>query len=360
MAHLGRVTDTALDAVRDRHGRTLRPQEAAAIRTRRTRSALDGYRLDLAESAVPLLEAARSALDAMQPTAHTQAWRDMLDSLAASHLEILRAAGQPAEHEKQAVWPHLAHWAENGAIAAYLADLHHQSGPEFTADESLEWTEKARLAQSQGALDLIESWYAADGRRITLAYLVEEDTSEVVALTGDPDAPGWGVIGRYDNEYVAGKVLPRPVPPGVLRAEGSSRFDRPEMAEEVPVQELLRDVTEAHCAGDVSEALLYATEQGRECGPMTRLHQLLYEAAEFSHALESVQGQRLGARLDSLGRQLEFLAREVQDAAHDLGATVAVLPPHRVPKPPRIRPRPALETAPPAPPKRTATTVRRP
>ncbi|MER7728528.1 hypothetical protein [Streptomyces sp. NPDC096323] len=361
MAHLDRETETALDAVRDRHGRILRPQEAAAIRTRRARSALNGYRLDLAESAVPLLKAARSALDAMQPTAHTQAWCDMLDSLATSHLEILRAADQPAAHETQTVWAHLAHWAENGAIAAYLADLHHQPGPEFTPEEAREWTGRAQLAQSQGALDLIESWYAADGRRITLAYLVEEDASEVVALTGDPNAPGWSVIGRYDNEYLAGRALPRPVPPGVLRAEGSSRCDRPHMAEEIPVQELLRDVTEAHCAGDVSEARLQAADQGRDCGPMTRLHQLLNEAARFSHALESVQGQRLGARLDSLGRQLEFLAREVQDAAHDLGATVAVLPPHRVPKPPRIRPRPALETTPPpAPPKRTPATARHP
>ncbi|MFF8918300.1 hypothetical protein ACF08M_34635 [Streptomyces sp. NPDC015032] len=361
MALLDRETETALDAVRDRHGRIVRPQEAAAIRTRRTRSALDGYRLDLADSAGPLLGAARTALDAMPPTAHTQAWRDMLDSLATSHMEILRAAGQPAEREAQTVWAHLAHWAENGAIAAHLADLHHKPGPEFTADEAQEWTERARVARTRGALDLIESWYAADGRRITLAYLAEEDLSEVIALTGDPDAPGWSVIGRYDNEYVAGKTLPRPVPPGVLRAEGTSRFDRPEMAAEIPVQELLRDVTEAHCAGDVSEALLTATDQGRGSGPMTHLHQLLYEAARFSHALESVQGQRLGARLDALGRQLEFLAREVQDAAEDLGATVAVLPPHRVPKPPRIRPRPALETTPPpAPPQHSTATARRP
>ncbi|MYQ82584.1 MULTISPECIES: hypothetical protein [unclassified Streptomyces] len=361
MALLDRETETALDAVRDRHGRIVRPQEAAAIRTRLTRAALDGYRLDLADAAGPLLAAAGTALDTVPPAAHTQAWRDMLDSLATSHAEILRAAGQPAEREEKAVWAHLAHWAENGAIAAHLAELHHQPGPEFTADEAREWTERARLARSRGALDLIESWYAADGRRITLAYLVEEDVSEVIALAGDPDAPGWCVIGRYDNEYVAGKTLPRPVPPGVLRAEGTSRFNRPEMAPEVPVQELLRDVTEAHCAGDVSEALLTATEQGRGCGPMTHLRQLLYEAAGFSRALESVQGQRLGARLDALGRQLEFLASEVNETAEDLGATVAVLPPHRVPKPPRIRPRPALETTPPpAPPQHTTATARRP
>ncbi|MFJ1551382.1 hypothetical protein [Streptomyces sp. NPDC088246] len=361
MALLDRETETALDAVRDRYGRIVHPQEAAAIRAHRTRAALDGYRLDLADSAGPLLAAARSALDAMPPSAHTRAWRDMLDSLATAHTEILRAAGLPAEREQQVVWAHLAHWAENGAIAAHLAEVYHQPGPEFTADEAREWTERARAARRQGGLDLIESWYAADGRRITIAYLVEDDASEVVALTGDPDAPGWSVIGRYDNEYVAGKTLPRPLPRGALRPEGTSRFNRPEMAPELPVQELLRDVTEARCAGDVSEALLAATDQGYDSGPMTRLHHLLYEGAGFSRALETVQGQRIGARLDALGRQLEFLAREVHDAAEDLGATVAVLPPHRVPKPPRIRPRPALETTPPpAPPQHITAIARRP
>jgi hypothetical protein len=363
MALLDRETETALGAVRDRHGRTVHAQEAAAIRARRTRAALDGYRIDLAGSAGPLLAAARSALDSMPPTAHTQAWRDMLDSLATAHTEILRVPGMPTERERQAVWAHLAHWAENGAIAVHLADLqHHQPGPEFTVDKSREWTERARASQGRGELDLIESWYAADGRRITLAYLVEDDASEVVALTGDPDAPGWSVIGRYDNEYVAGQVLPRPVPPGVLRPEGTSRFNRPEMAPELPVQELLRDVTEARCAGDVSEALLAATDRGYVAGPMTRLEQLVHEATRFSHALETAQGQRIGSRLDALGRQLRFLTREIHDAAVDLGATVAVLPPHRVPKPTRVRPRPALKTTPPAalPPRTTTTTARRP
>ncbi|CAM5716936.1 MFS transporter OS=Streptomyces microflavus OX=1919 GN=Smic_08440 PE=4 SV=1 [Streptomyces microflavus] len=47
----------------------------------------------------------------------------------------------------------------------------------------------AAAAQRRGALELIESWYAADGQPITLAYLVEDDESIVVALRGDPGHP---------------------------------------------------------------------------------------------------------------------------------------------------------------------------
>ena len=67
MALLDREMETALDPVADRYGRSVRPQEAAAIRARRTQRALDGYRLDLANFAGPLLAAARSALDLLPP-----------------------------------------------------------------------------------------------------------------------------------------------------------------------------------------------------------------------------------------------------------------------------------------------------
>ncbi|MFE6457777.1 hypothetical protein ACFVP0_09990 [Streptomyces cinereoruber] len=358
MMSVDREAEEALDTVRDRYGRIVRPEEAAEIRVRRTEAALKGYRTDLAGAALPLLDVARRALDTMPPVAHVRAWRDVLDSLAVSHTEILRLADLPAEHGRQALWPHLARWAEHGTIAVYLADQHHhQPGLEFTADESREWTRRARAAQDRGELDLIESWYAADGRRITLAYLVEDDASEVIALAGDPGAPLWSVIGRYDNELAAGRVLPLPVPPGVLHPEGPGRFTRPEPAPEVPVQVLLRDVAEAHCVGDVSEALFTATDWGTRAGPMTHLQQLVNDAAEFSHALESEQGRSLGARLGALGRQLGLLADEIRDTAGELGKTVAVLPPHRVPKLPR---RPVLETSlPPAAPQRTAPSARR-
>ncbi|AJE81521.1 hypothetical protein SLNWT_1145 [Streptomyces albus] len=40
----------------------------------------------------------------------------------------------------------------------------------------------------------------------------------MVALRGDPGVPGWRVIGHYAHALEAGRALPPPVPPGVLRA----------------------------------------------------------------------------------------------------------------------------------------------
>ncbi|MGW7008272.1 hypothetical protein ACWGCW_37175 [Streptomyces sp. NPDC054933] len=313
-----------------------------------------------------MLDAARSTVGELPLARHTTAWRALLDSLAASHAEITRvlshlpAPGSAAEREQhQALWPHLAIWADHGSLAADLADQHHQCEPELTGEEAQRWTHRAQAAQRRGELGLIESWYAADGRRITLAYLVEDDTSTVIALTGDPDAPGWQVIGHYADEYAAGQALPRPVPPGVLRPD-ISRFNRPEPAPEVPLHEMIQDIAEAQTAGDVSCTLLTATQHGYDAGPMVRLQELLHSAGQFAAALETVQGRQLAARLDALGRHLEFLTREVQDAAEDLGATVAVLPPHRTPTAPRIRPRPALDTTPPPLPPRTTAPTHRP
>lgn len=117
---------------------------------------------------------------------------------------------------------------------------------------------------------------------------------------------------------------------------------------------------EARAAGDVSEALLSVTQTGYDAGALVRLGSLLEAAAEFSHALGTVQGRQIGAQIDTLGRQLAFLIREVHEAAEDLGATVAVLPPHRTPKPPCPRPRPALDTTPPVPVHRSAAPARSP
>lgn len=90
---------------------------------------------------------------------------------------------------------------------------------------------------------------------------------------------------------------------------------------------------------------------------MVRLQELLETTSQFASALETVQGRQIAARLSALGRQIEFLTREVEEAAEDLGATVAVLPPHRTPVL-RTRPRPAVDTTPPAPPPRASTTAR--
>jgi hypothetical protein len=90
---------------------------------------------------------------------------------------------------------------------------------------------------------------------------------------------------------------------------------------------------------------------------MVRLQELLETGSQFASALERVQGRQIAARRSALGRRIEFLTREVEEAAEDLGATVAVLPPHRTPVL-RIRPRPAVDTTPPAPRPRASTPAR--
>ncbi|MFD4479421.1 hypothetical protein ACFWPU_25350 [Streptomyces sp. NPDC058471] len=357
--------ETALDLARDRYGRTVHEGAAAAARAHRDQAAVEAYTTHLAPHADALLDAARRALDELPPAQHLAGWRAVLEGLAASTAEIRRALdhpaapGSPAEcAQHAALWPHFAAWADHSVIVSNLAeqrDRWHHKAP-LDEEEQRMWTEKAHAAHRRGELELTESWYAADGQPIALAHLVEDDDSTLIALRGDPDVPGWQVIGHYTDEYEAGQALPAPVPPGVLRA-GASRFNRPEPAPEISLQELTRDIVESQHAGDASNALLSATQRGYDAGPMVRLQQLLETSSQFASALESVQGRQIGARLAALGRQIEFLTREVEDAAEDLGATVAVLPPHRTPVL-RVRPRPAVDTTPPTPPPRASTPAR--
>ncbi|WP_447035850.1 hypothetical protein [Streptomyces sp. DSM 118878] len=365
MAVIDREGEAALDMTRDRYGRTVHAGAAAAARAHRDKAAVEAYATHLAPHAEALLDAARRALDELPPARHLAGWRALLDSLAASAAEIRRALDRPAapgsraeRTQHAALWPHLTAWADHSPIAGNLAnqrDGQHHKAP-LSDEEQQMWTERARAAQQRGELDRTESWYAADGQPITLAHLVEDDDSTVVALRGDPDTAGWQVIGHYANEYEAGKVLPAAVPPGVLRPDVSV-FTRPEPAPEISLQELIRDLVEARHAGDASNALLGATQRGYDAGPMVRLQELLETGSQFASALETVQGRQIAARLSALGRQVEFLTREVEEAAEDLGATVAVLPPHRTPVL-RTRPRPAVDTAPPAAPPRASTTAR--
>lgn len=361
-------TETALDTTRDRYGRTVHAGAATAALARRDQAAVEAYAKHLAPYADALLDSARHALDELPPARHLTGWRTVLDGLAASTAEIRRALDQPAtpgsaaeRAQHAALWPHLATWADHGYIASNLADQHqrpHHKTP-LSGEEQHAWTERAQAAQRRGELELTESWHAADGQPITLAYLVEDDDSTVVALRGDPDAPGWQVIGHHVHDYEAGQALPAAVPPGVLRAD-VSRFNRPAPAPEVSLQELIRDVIEAQTAGDASNALLTATQRGYNAGPMIRLQELVETTSQFASALETVQGRQIAVRLAALGRQLDFLTREVHEAAEDLGATVAVLPPHRTPVL-RSRPRPAPGTTlPAAPPQRTTPATRRP
>ncbi|WP_329371189.1 hypothetical protein [Streptomyces sp. NBC_01483] len=365
MTVIDRETETALDTTRDRYGRTVHEGAAAAARAHRDKTAIEAYTTHLAPHADALLDAARRALDELPPARHLAGWRAVLDGLAASTAEIRRALDRPAapgsaaeRAQHAALWPYLAAWADHSVIASNLADQRdgqHHKAP-LTEEEQRMWTEKAQAAHRRGDLELTESWYAADGQPITLAHLVEDDDSTLVALRGDPDTAGWQVIGHYAHEYEAGKVLPAPVPPGVLHAD-VSRFTRPEPAPEISLQELTRDVVEAQHAGDASNALLSATQRGYDAGPMIRLQELLETSGQFASALETVQGRQIAARLSALSRQIEFLTREVEEAAEDLGATVAVLPPHRTPVL-RVRPRPAVETTPPTPPPRASTPAR--
>ncbi|MEU9288335.1 hypothetical protein AB0D57_27450 [Streptomyces sp. NPDC048275] len=365
MAVIDCETEAALDMTRDRYGRTVHAGAAAAARAHRDKAAVEAYATHLAPHADALVDAARLVLDELPPARHLTGWRAVLDGLAASAAEIRRALDRPAapsspaeRAQHAALWPHLTAWADHSSIASNLADQRdgqHHKAP-LTDEEQQMWTEMAQAAQGRGELEPTESWYAADGQPITLAHLVEDDDSTVVALRGDPDAPGWQVIGHYTHEYEAGKVLPAPVPPGVLRPD-VSRFNRPAPVPEVSLQELIRDVVEGQTAGDASNALLCAVQRGYDAGPMVRLQELLETSGQFASALETVQGRQIAARLSALGRQIEFLTREVEEAAEDLGATVAVLPPHRTPVL-RARPRPAVDTTPPTPPTRASTTAR--
>ncbi|MGZ2361563.1 hypothetical protein LRE75_33610 [Streptomyces sp. 372A] len=349
-------TEAALDQTRDRHGRTVHPGAAEAARAHRDEAAVQAYRTYLAPHAEALLDVARLVLDELPPARHLAGWEAVLDGLAASTAEIRRVLDRPAtpgtaeERAQHAVlWPHLTVWADHGYIAGSLADQRdggqHQKSP-LPDEDRRRWTERAVAAQRRGELELTASWYAADGRPITLAHLVEDGDSTVVALRGDPGVPGWQVIGHYAHEYEAGKDLPAPVPPGVLRPD-RSRSNRPVPAPEVSVQDLVRDVVEGRSAGDASNALLDAVQRGYAAGPMIRLQELVETSSQFANALETAQGRQVAARLSALGRQIEFLTREVQEAAEDLGATVAVLPPHRTPVL-HMRPRPAVDTSPPA------------
>ncbi|WP_406161665.1 hypothetical protein [Streptomyces canus] len=118
------------------------------------------------------------------------------------------------------------------------------------------------------------------------------------------------MIGHYAHEHEAGKAL---------------------------LQELIRGGVEGHTAGDASNALLGAVQRGYAAGPVVRLQELLETSSQFASALETVQGRQISAPLSALGRQIEFLTREVEEAAEDLGAPVRVRPwtPRRHPAPAR-------------------------
>ncbi|MFB7270777.1 hypothetical protein [Streptomyces sp. NPDC056244] len=292
----------------------------------------------------------------MRPARHLVGWKVVLNDLGHAADQIRRILATPADagtdaaHEQNdALWPYLSAWAEHSYIVTHLADQHRTPAPALTSDEQQQWTDQAQAAHRIGDLDPFESWYDAQGRLITLAYLIENDESTVLTLAGDLDAPGWQVLGRYTTEYKAGQSSPPPVPPGILRPDASRYTPRVATAE-IILQDLIQDITESRHSGDVAEILLSAADNtGHAPGPLTRTQQLITTAAEFANALETRQGQHVAARLGVIGKQLDLLTRELHVAAEELGATVAVLPPHRTPRPRFVTPSPlALTARPPA------------
>ncbi|GAA2672475.1 hypothetical protein GCM10010400_38010 [Streptomyces aculeolatus] len=362
MFAIAREADRALDSAS--YGRIAHAAAAAAL-ARRDQAAIKAYAEELAPYADALLATARQSLDELPPARHLADWRRLLEVLDTSTATIHRALEHPADPgsaaeraQHKALWPHLAVWAEHGSIATVLARRQQRPPVTLTGEEQHPSSEAVHDALRRGELELTDSWYAADGQQITLALLADSSNLPVVALRGDPDTPTCQVIGRYPHEYAAMQALPQPVPAGVLDPR-SSRFNRPPPAPEVPLQRLIRDVVEAQEAPDAANAVLGATSSGYEAGSMVRLQELLETASRFAAALQTARGREIAARLAAAGRHLGFLTGEVREAAEDLAATVAVLPPQRTPQP-HAGPRPAVQTtAPAAPPPASAPAPRR-
>ncbi|MFE3117148.1 hypothetical protein [Streptomyces niveus] len=346
--------ETALGTLRSRHGTITDTTTAVSARTERNRDAAAAFTEHLLPHTQTLLATARSAIDSMPPARHHGAWLLLLDDLdhAATHIHRILTDTTPpgsgaAREQHRALWPYLTAWAEHSLVLTNLVGQHRTPAAEFTGHQQAAWTDRAHAARERGELEPFESWYDAQGRLITLAYLIEDDTSTVLVLAGDLDRRDWQVLGRHDNEYQAGQSAPPPVPPGVLRPR-VSRYQHRVTTPEVPLQELIHDVNVAGHSGDVAEALFTATDNGPHAtGPLAHLDSLIRTAGQFADALETQQGGRSAIRLNLLAEQLGSLTRELHQTAEELSAAVGVLPPHRAPRP-RLLTTPA-PTAPAAP-----------
>ncbi|MFF2189675.1 hypothetical protein [Streptomyces sp. NPDC058155] len=216
--------ETTLDTLRSRHGTITDTTTAVSARTEHNRDAAAAFAEHLLPHTQVLLATGRSAIDSMPPARHHGAWLLLLDDLdhAATQIHRILSDTPPpgsgaAREQHRALWPYLTVWAEHSTILTNLVGQHRTPAPEFTGDQQTAWTERAHAAHERGELEPFESWYDARGRLITLAYLVEDDTSTVLVLAGDLDQPDWQILGQNDNEYQAGQSAPPPVPPGVLR-----------------------------------------------------------------------------------------------------------------------------------------------
>jgi hypothetical protein len=318
----------------------------------RNRQVTDAFTTHLLPHTADLLHLARQGLDAMPPARHHTGWRLLLNDLdhAAERIHHLLDTG-PANGTgyqvgmRAQLWPYLTTWAEHSLIVRDLAGQHHAvEVPILPAAEQERLTALVMGARDRGELEPFESWYDAAGRRITLAYLTEHDDSTILALAEGPDGD-ITALGRYDTEYEAGRASPPAVPAGVLRPDAPWRNEQPQPDSELGT--LLRDVIGSAHTGDVCEAIAAAVDDGgHRRGPLPELAEFLRVCAEFADALDTRQGHKTAARLTVLAAQADTLTRELAAAGEELGAQVAVLPPHRIPHPRHIAapPGPALQT----------------
>ncbi|MET9294369.1 hypothetical protein [Streptomyces sp. NPDC003077] len=342
--------ETALNQLRDRHRNIVGSDglsAAQAARDERNRVA-ELFRNTVLPHADTLLDAARSAIETMPPAPHHAAWRLLLEDLAHATNEIrsvLAAAPSPTGQEQlkardMGLWPYVRAWAEHSSIVSDLAEQHRAPAAPLSADEQREWNDRAQAAWHRGELDASQRWHDAEGRMITLAYLLEGDESIILVLAGELGTPQMQVLGHYDTEYEAGQSSPPQVPAGVLRPDVHPFAPRSSESE-VSLKDLTRHVVAAQHSADVADALLIAVEsEGSERGPLPRLGELISTAAEFAQALDTQRGWRSAARLGALAQQLDVLSREVRAAAEELEAAIDVLPPHRTPHPLFLPPAP--------------------
>ncbi|WP_165983951.1 hypothetical protein [Streptomyces sp. YIM 98790] len=322
--------------------------ERAAVQRRNSRAA--ELFTGLLPYSTSLLHLARSALEAMTPAPHHPGWHLLLDDLAhaaqqarhlvESHPEAATDPSAAAERDA-ALWPYATTWAERSRLVRDLAEHHRPRTPmpQLDAEVARQLTEQVRAARTARSLGLLESWYDASGRIITLAW-ADDQNNRVLAIAGDLDGPDMHVVARFPTDREAWQCLPPAVPAGVLQP-GLSRETAPELPPKVTTEELTAQVLRADAAGEVSEALHYATEEGTPyAGPLAELRDFVTLCAEFSEALETRAGLLLAARLHAADRQLSAVRRELEDIAEEMGEQISVLPPHRLPLP-RHLPAPA-------------------
>ncbi|GAA3389080.1 hypothetical protein [Streptomyces roseoviridis] len=294
-----------------------------------------------------LIDRARVALRFQPPARHLAGWSVLVDDLeAAARLARARLANPP-NGDTAVVRQCQITWAER---AKYLEDLAVQDepplpGPELPVAEEARWTAHAQDVRRRHMMYLYESRYDAAGRQLTVVgvpHLDEPIDDCVLIVAGDVDSPTMRVLGRCDTYDQALAVLPPPVQPGVLHP--GRRF-RGIAGRLPPLADLIEDVARASQSQAVAEAIGHVASDGSGPCHLSQLSELLGECADFALATETVAGRDLSVRLRGLIVQADLLDRQLQQALAAFEDTIAVLPPHRTPRPQHIKPPPAVRAA---------------